>query len=59
MSHRDSPPNLYALNFSCNDELDDGHMVESIIDHVTHSPTIQLLTIYAECLVANLPQLSL
>ncbi|XP_020225316.1 putative F-box/FBD/LRR-repeat protein At1g78840 [Cajanus cajan] len=59
MSHRDSSTNLYALNFSCNDELDDGHMVDSIIDHLTLSPTIQLLTISAECPVANLPQLSL
>lgn len=62
MSHRDASTNVYALKFVCNDELDDGHIVDSIIDHVTRTPpisdTVQALNIVAECVVGNLPQLS-
>ncbi|KAL2321507.1 hypothetical protein Fmac_025886 [Flemingia macrophylla] len=59
MSHRDASTNLYAINFTCNDDLDDSEIVDSLIDHVTLSPTIQLLSIVAECPVTKLPQLSL
>lgn len=62
MSHRDASSNVYAIKFVCNDELDDGYIVDSIIDHVSLttpiSASIQVLSIVAECVLEKLPQLS-
>ncbi|KAH1117370.1 hypothetical protein AAZX31_17G076400 [Glycine max] len=64
LSLRDASTNVHALNFTCHDELDDdGHVVDSIIDYVTLTPTIstsiQILSILTECVVEKLPQLSI
>lgn len=63
LSHRDASTNLQVLNFSSQEELQDGHVVDSIIDYVTLTPpvsaTIHFLSILAECVLGKLPQLSL
>ncbi|KAL2321504.1 hypothetical protein Fmac_025883 [Flemingia macrophylla] len=56
MSHRDASTNFYALIFTCNDDLNDSEIVDSIIDHATLSPTIHVLSIVAKCPVTKLPQ---
>ncbi|RDX97661.1 F-box protein, partial [Mucuna pruriens] len=59
---RDASSNVRVLNLACHDDLHDGHLVDSVIDHVTLTPSIsaaiQALSILAECVVAKLPQLS-
>ncbi|QCE01765.1 hypothetical protein DEO72_LG7g3065 [Vigna unguiculata] len=60
---RDASTNVFDVNLECHDELEDGDLVDSVIDHVTDTPsifnTIEALKILAECVVTNLPQLSL
>ncbi|KAG5064735.1 hypothetical protein GLYMA_02G294800v4 [Glycine max] len=58
LSRRDSSSNVYELNFACTDELEDGHIVDSVVDHVSLT-SIQVLSILAECVIGKLPQLSL
>ncbi|CAJ1932907.1 unnamed protein product [Sphenostylis stenocarpa] len=63
LSLRDDSANLYELNVVCHEELEDGDVIDSIIDHVTQTPSIlshiQVLTIQAECVVQNLHNLSI
>ncbi|RDY00831.1 F-box/LRR-repeat protein 13, partial [Mucuna pruriens] len=63
LSRRDASTTLYVLNLVCQDELDDGYIVDTIIDYVTLKPcisnSIQVLSILAECVLGKLPQLSL
>ncbi|XP_061342278.1 F-box/FBD/LRR-repeat protein At5g53840-like isoform X2 [Gastrolobium bilobum] len=56
LSRRDSSTNLNMLQLVCHDELDDGYIVDSIIDYVILTG-IQVLSILAECVVGKLPQL--
>ncbi|KAK7371978.1 hypothetical protein VNO80_05345 [Phaseolus coccineus] len=62
MSARDSSCNVFKLSLECHNELEDHELLDSIIDHVTDTPsistTIQVLTIFAESVVTKLPELS-
>ncbi|KAL2334799.1 hypothetical protein Fmac_016012 [Flemingia macrophylla] len=64
LSHRDSSTNLHVVNFESYDDLQEGDVVDSIIDYITDTPTvtasIRLLSILADqCVVGSLPDLSL
>ncbi|XP_061359788.1 F-box/FBD/LRR-repeat protein At5g53840-like [Gastrolobium bilobum] len=57
LSRRDPSTSVSMLQFVCDEELDDEYIVDSIIDHVIPMG-IQVLSINAQCVVRNLPQLS-
>ncbi|KAL2316711.1 hypothetical protein Fmac_030587 [Flemingia macrophylla] len=65
LSHRNSSTNLRIVNFeSYDDELQDGDVVDSVIDYITDTPTVtstlRILSILADqCVVGKLPDLSL
>ena len=62
MSHRDPSTNVFKLSLECYNKINDVHLVDSIIDSVTDTPsiftTIKVLTIHVDCVVMKLPQLS-
>ncbi|QCE01804.1 hypothetical protein DEO72_LG7g3104 [Vigna unguiculata] len=49
---RDASTNVFDVNLECHDELEDGDLVDSVIDHVTDTPsifnTIEALKILAD-----------
>jgi len=62
MFHGDPSTNVFKLSLEYYNEIDDVHLVDSIIDSVTNTPsiftTIEVLTIPVDCIVMKLPQLS-
>lgn len=54
--YRDSSSNVYMLKFECHHELENGYIVDSIIDYIVPKD-IQVVSILAECVVQKLPQL--
>jgi len=62
LSHRDLSTNVFKLNLECYSKINYVHLVDSIIDSVTDTPsiftTIKVLTIHVNCVVMKLPQLS-
>ncbi|XP_047149165.1 F-box/LRR-repeat protein At4g14103-like, partial [Vigna umbellata] len=62
LSCRDTSTNVFNVNVDCHNVLYNDLVVDSIIDHVTDTPsittTIDVLTILACCDVSNLPKLS-
>ncbi|XP_027368597.1 putative F-box/FBD/LRR-repeat protein At1g78760 [Abrus precatorius] len=62
LAHRDASAKVQGLSFACQAELNDGNMVDSIIDYVTQTPVstnIKFISMVAECGIEKLPQLSL
>jgi len=60
--HGDPSTNVFKLSLEYYSEIDDVHLIDSITDSVTNTPsiftTIEVLTIYVDCVVMKLPQLS-
>ncbi|XP_027332761.1 F-box/LRR-repeat protein 25-like [Abrus precatorius] len=62
LANRDASAKVQGLSFACQAELNDGNMVDSIIDYVIQTPVstnIKFISILAECVIRKLPQLSL